>query len=109
MKKMRIFITTQFEATHQWKLCPFPEVSFLKDPHRHMFHVRLEKVVHHDDRDVEFIMLKREVTAFVRLSYEGKDLGSMSCEVIAGELMEAFDACRVEVSEDGENGAILTK
>lgn len=107
--KMKIFVTTRFEAIHQWAGCPFPEVSFLKDPHRHMFHVRLEKVVHHDDRDVEFIMLKRDVDAFVRLAYEGKDLGSMSCEMIAAALMDGFDACLVEVSEDGENGAVIEK
>jgi len=32
---------------------------------------------------------------------------SMSCEMIAEELIKEFDLCRCEVNEDAENGAIL--
>jgi len=33
----------------------------------------------------------------------------MSCEMIARELIEHFNLSRCEVSEDGENGAIVTR
>ena len=45
--------------------CAFEQVKFLRDEHRHIFWFECEKVVHHDDRDVEFIMFKREITKYL--------------------------------------------
>lgn len=105
----RIFITFQFEAIHRWDTCPFEDVAFLRAPHRHIFHVRMEKIVLHNDRDVEFIMWKRKILEYVRGHLEGQDLGNTSCENLAETFAIIFDSCKVEVSEDGENGAIYTK
>ena len=107
MKKMYVFIRTRFEAVHCWKDCPYNEVSFLRVPHRHEFHVEVRFPVYHDDRDVEFIMAKHRVNEYIRAAWDGKDLGTMSCERMAIQLMERFKACAVTVSEDGENGAII--
>ena len=90
----------------------FEEVSYLRDPHRHMFHFKCHKIVNHSDRDCEFIMLKSAVDSWLFEKYWDHDkkalfFGSMSCEMIAKELIAAFDLCQCEVSEDGENGAIL--
>lgn len=101
-----VFVTFQFEALHKWGECPLPEVNFLRDTHRHIFHVRMEKTVTHSNRDVEFIMWKRQILAYVREHLEGKDLGNTSCENLAETFAIMFDAYKVEVSEDGENGAI---
>lgn len=100
--KIQVFITTRFEGMHRWENAP-DDVSFLRNIHRHVFHVRLVKSVSHEDRDIEFIQLKRRVDRYI---YNMGDLGS--CEMIASDLLRAFEADCVEVSEDGENGAIVT-
>lgn len=63
----------------------------------------------HDDRDVEFITLKREVDIYIANSKEDLFSGYVSCEMMAKSLLERFRAEFVEVSEDGENGAIVTR
>jgi hypothetical protein len=68
----------------------------------------VELEVFHDDRDVEFILLKRELES---LYNNGTlQLNHMSCEMLANELAvyikETYPRrdIRIEVSEDGENG-----
>ena len=48
----------QFEGMHCWPNAP-KEVAFLCSMHRHMFHVTAKIEVFHDDRDLEFILVKR--------------------------------------------------
>jgi hypothetical protein len=105
--KTSIFITTRFEGFHRWPTAP-DAVAFLRDSHRHIFHVRLEKPVAHNDRDIEFILLKREVDREIaRLQGECSEMvATWSCENWADVLGKEFQASRVEVSEDGENGAV---
>lgn len=104
--KAEVFITTRFAALHRWPNAP-EEVAFLRDFHRHEFHVKLCVPVSHNDRDVEFIMLKEGVDSYIRRTYEGCKF-PFSCEHIASDLLTVFGASRVEVSEDGENGAVVT-
>ena len=111
---MRIFITTQFEGLHRWKDAP-EEVSFLRAYHRHIFHVRFEVDVTEEDREIEFVLLKRELTKLVNTLFAGTNLDD-SCESIAKKIVDFMTrsygpcpnrAARCEVSEDGENGAIV--
>lgn len=88
----------------------FPEVDFLADRHRHMFHFTVACKVTHSDRDKEFIMLKRDVTDYLHAQYlhpisRTCEFGSKSCEMLAEEILKQFDAEWVEVWEDNENGA----
>ena len=55
--KTAIWVTFQVEGIHQWK----DATNYLRHPHRHMFHFRVELSVTHDDREVEFIKLKHEL------------------------------------------------
>ena len=108
-----VFCTLQIEGTHAWYQCPFDEVSYLRDPHRHVFFIKAFKRVDHDDRDCEFIMLKHAIKKYLNEQYNCKStqlhvFGSMSCEMIGRELLEKFDLSRIEVSEDNENGSIIT-
>lgn len=111
-----VYCTLEVEGIHNWPGCPFDEVAYLRVPHRHMFHIKAYKLVTHSDRDVEFIMLKRQIKEYLVNAYADRDnenmlmcfFGAMSCEMIAQELIEKFELSRCEVSEDGENGAILT-
>jgi len=55
-------------------------------------------------------MIKKELNNVLIEFYEGKDLGSKSCETIALELAFEMserigDVARISVFEDGENGA----
>lgn len=110
-----IEVTFQKEGIHKYpaaledpKLC---SVSFLGHPHRHMFHFRIRVAVKHNDRDIEFIMFKRELEALY--SENLLQLDYKSCEMIAEDLIEYIKnnypgrVIEAGVSEDGENGAIL--
>lgn len=112
--KKRIVVKLSIDGTHQWKDCPIKEVAFLKNIHRHMFYIRLEKEVTHNDRDIEIIELKHNILNYLKLNYYNEDLRThcfknMSCEMIAEDLLKTFFADLVEVLEDNENGAILIK
>lgn len=105
-----IFITDRFEALHQWPQAP-EEVAFLRHPHRHVFHVKVMISVTHSDRQVEFIMAKRTLSTILKTYYANK-LSTASCEHFAediGKFMvhNGYNVSQVEVSEDGENGAVV--
>ena len=103
--KTYIIINTQFPARHCWPDCPIPEQMHLKNPHRHVFHVKMKWRVYDDDREIEFIEMKRTVDEFINEAYWDKFLGSTSCEMLCKTLADQFDACYVRVMEDAENGA----
>ena len=117
MKQLLTFIDVrfQFEGLHCWPEAP-DEVFFLRNLHRHIFHVRARMNVSHLDREMEFILVKRQLEKYVKENFfeGGISLGRKSCEEMAGMLMhhiaEKYNRSMVlvEVSEDGENGAIMT-
>lgn len=88
------------------------DVSFLANPHRHIFHFRVAIDVFHNDRDIEFIQFKRWL---VNLYQDGVlALDWKSCEMMADDLyIQIADrypgrAVVIEVSEDGENGCSIS-
>lgn len=109
-------IKTQFEGIHCYPDAP-DEVSFLRYPHRHIFHVIVELDVFDDDREIEFIMAKHKLNKWLeaKKDFNGVvQMGTTSCEQMAkaiitfmadivpsGNKREIF----VTVMEDGENGA----
>lgn len=101
-----VWVTDQFEGYHRWAAAP-EEVDFLKEWHRHLFHVKMGVRVTGLDREVEFFMLKRLLDK--KLGKYRNEKFEASCEMIATDLLDHFNAEFVEVSEDGENGAIVTK
>lgn len=106
--KTTVVIKTQFTAVHRWSDCPIESVAFLRNPHRHVFYVTM-KFDTMSDREIEFIDMKDKVNWHLRNNYDGRDLGTSSCETIASELLKTFDAEYVSVFEDNENGAEVTK
>ena len=110
MTKTTIFVTTNFVGYHRWKDAP-EDVGFLANWHRHIFGVRLEVGVSHGDRDVEFFQLKRQLSAFLTMRWEGTEFEA-SCEFIAKSIFDFFskndyDVISVSVDEDRENGATV--
>lgn len=108
--KTYIEVNLSHEALHNWPDAKekLPDVDFLSYPHRHVFAIQLIKEVSHDDRDVEIIMFKRQVEAYLTATW-GKNFGSQSCEMIAAKLLAEFDCDQVRVLEDNENGAVVKK
>jgi hypothetical protein len=108
--KTYIIVRTQVEGLHNWPAAKdvFPEVAFLSDPHRHIFHIEASCEVTHTDRDREFIMFKRLINSYLKMKYYDNTqqlhvFGSRSCEMIAKDLLEHFNCNYVEVWEDLEN------
>jgi len=116
----RIWVTFQKEGIHCYPAAATDptlatgdeyDVSFLSAPHRHIFHFRVWIDVFHDDRDIEFIQFKRWLEKLYR---EGTvQLDYKSCEMMSDDLYLQIAArypgraVWIEVSEDGENGALI--
>ena len=113
MKKTSVFITTQKEFIHQYKDAP-EEVSYLRYPHRHIAHIKVEVEVFHDDREIEFIMLKHQIDKLLSTMEATNKLSNNSCEMIANTILDYIHEnygtnrdIEIVVSEDGENGCVL--
>ena len=104
--KSSVVVRTNFEGIHRFADAP-QEVAFLQEPHRHIFNVEVEMEVFHDDRELEFIMVKRNLNKYLY----AKPFGIRhSCEQMARDIAK-FLACEygerqiiVSVFEDNENG-----
>lgn len=111
----RASVTARCEVSgvHQWPEA-FDEVRYLRAAHRHRFVFRVTMDVGHDDRAVEFISLGRAVgdwlsSRYVSLADGSLAFGTSSCEMLAREVLFAFGARKVEVSEDDENSATVER
>lgn len=103
-----VIVRLWVEGFHCWPDCPLPEVAFLRERHRHIFHITAIHEVSHANRAVEIILLKREMEQWLACTFGRPcEFGSMSCEMIAARLVEAFELRSCTVTEDGENGAVV--
>ena len=110
MKQTFVYVTTTFEFIHRYKDAP-EEVSYLRNLHRHLAHIKVQIEVFHDDREIEFIILKHKLNKFL----EGCNTDeNCSCEMIADMLLSFMQLVygtkrdmTITVSEDGENGVEL--
>ncbi len=109
-----VIVRLQVDGMHNFPKAAelFPEVAFLAERHRHMFHIEAKKEVFHDDRDVEFIMFKKDITDYLKQMYykpetRTHEFGAMSCEMLAKLILNQFNCTSVSVWEDLENGAIV--
>ena len=114
--KTYVIVRLQVDGLHSFPAARelFPEVGFLADDHRHMFHIEAKVQVYHDNRDKEFIMLKRDIEEYLKRKYYRSVarmhiFGAMSCEMIAREILEEFNCKSVKVWEDLENGAEIER
>lgn len=110
--KQYIYVKFQKEGVHKYPAAledpNLEDVSFLGYPHRHMFHFKVKIEVFHDDRDLEFIQVKRQCERWLG---EGTlELDYKSCEMIANDLFALINEkwpnrdVVIDVSEDNENG-----
>ena len=112
---MNIYVKTynEIKGFHYWENAP-AEVEFLKNRHRHTFHIITYFEVSGTDREIEIIMMERAIDKYLYTKY-GKEsareceFNDMSCEMIAKEIVETFNAVKCEVNEDGKGGAIVVR
>jgi hypothetical protein len=113
----QIWITWQKEGIHKYPAAltdpALADVQFLGYPHRHMFHFRVWIDVFHNDRDLEFIQFKRWCESLYHGHGAVLSLDHKSCEMMADDLYIQIASrypgrrVHIEVSEDGENGALI--
>ena len=116
IEESMIWVTFRREGIHKYPAAleeeKLADVSFLGYPHRHMFHFKVWIQVRHNDREIEFIQFKRWLESLygddiIQLDYK-------SCEMISDDLYGQISAkypgrfVEIEVSEDGENGSLIT-
>lgn len=106
--RIEVYASGSWVGFHCWPAATEP-VAFLASRHRHKFCWKAWWVVQHDDRDIEFCQKQQEIDAYVRSMAEQPAVATWSCERWALVLLETFQAIRVEVSEDGENGSVVTR
>lgn len=110
--QVAVWARLDLPGMHRWPFAP-PHRAYLASPHRHLFRVTAEVAVGHDDRQVEFHDLHDMIRAWWGTAEGIRDCGTASCERMARELAAYLDAqhglrvTRVEVSEDGEAGAVV--
>lgn len=110
--RVRVVSRIKMEGIHRWRSCPLEEVAYLRNYHRHLFHIECKAYVNHMDRDIEFIKLSHDVKNYLHIKYFNEQYQCLffddnSCEMIANELVEKFDLYECEVNEDGEGGSIV--
>ena len=113
--KRMIWVKFQREGIHCYPAAAtdlnLADVSFLANPHRHIFHFNVAIQVFHNDRDIEFIQFKRWLENLYK--EDTLQLDNKSCEMIGDELYEAIAIrypdrnIEINVSEDNENGAVI--
>ena len=121
----KIWVTFRKEGIHKYPAAATDpnlatgdeyDVSFLANPHRHIFHFRVWIDVFHNDRCIEFIQFKRWLENLYSSSNNNNsvlELDFKSCEMIADDLYLQIAArypdraVWIEVAEDGENGCLI--
>jgi hypothetical protein len=112
MTDTKIWITFAIPGIHCYPNAP-EDVAYLRNPHRHLFKFKVTMEVFHDDREIEF----HQLLNWCRAQYKSDlSVDYKSCEMLARDLAHRLLSSylrtprwfEVEVSEDGECGAVAT-
>ena len=109
-KTKLIIVRGQYEYIHRYVNAP-QEVMYLRNKHRHVFNYEVELEVYHNDRELEFIMVKHDIDSYLAERYVNWT-DETSCEQMAEciglylQTKHGFERkLTVSVFEDNENGA----
>ncbi|MFE9254269.1 hypothetical protein [Streptomyces sp. NPDC006879] len=104
-----IWVEQRLPGFHRWPEAP-PERDFLASRHRHLFRVRVDVLVAHDERDLEFF----DVADLIREWWgPGEhEFGPASCEAMARGLGQwligrGLPVAETSVAADDEGGSRL--
>lgn len=103
-------VKTQFEAIHSWEGCDIDRVNFLQNEHHHIFDVEVRIKQEHDNRDIEYLNMKKNIDEVLENSISKKN---RSCEQYAKLIRDAVmkmtgrEDVEVIVKEDNGCGAYV--
>lgn len=109
-----IYVKFDVPGTHHWPGAP-NHLNFLREPHRHLFKFKVVFEVNEFDRELEFFECQNKCQQQIYNLFNSNslvvDFETCSCEQIAEKLLAILppSVCYVDVSEDGENGAIIQR
>ena len=111
--KTYMILNMIFEGIHRYVDAP-EEVKFLRNYHRHLFHVTIKIQLFKGDRELEFFVVQRALRPLIKLWFATHmNYNDTSCETAAKtihyivQMQYANRAVSVQVMEDGENGILL--
>ena len=117
-RKQFVYCTFQLEGYHRYPDAdkhPHTatgddmDVSHLALRHMHYFNFKVWVQVNHDNRDIEFIQLRRKLLKLYQ--HNTLELDGKSCEMLSNDLYEILhewypnSEIRIDVSEEGINGS----
>lgn len=109
----QVITTLEVPGFHQWDNAP-AEVYYLGKPHRHLFRFAVAINVTDSDREVEFHLVRADITRVLNFRFHkgdhGYEFGGRSCEHLAEAVMAGLkelglNVHAVEVWEDREHGS----
>ena len=118
MKKQFVYCTFNKEGYHYYPGADVNpgtatndkfDVSHLAFKHMHYFYFKVWVQVHHDDRDIEFIQLRRWIEELYDSAYLSMD--NQSCEMMSDALYTQLccrypnSEIRIDISEENINGS----
>ena len=110
-RKLSINVVNQFDALHKFKDAP-EQVYYLKNIHRHTFIINSKIEVFHEDRELEFYMVKDYIKTLldnIETLGDNKSCENI-CSYVLTNLKQKYGSNRdycISCSEDGLNMAIL--
>lgn len=111
-KNTYIKVRTEFEGFHYYPNAGSIDsrIKFLENEHRHMFKVEVKISVTHNDRELEFFLVKWDLQEFIKSGNQNHK----SCEMIAEDILNNHLLPKygeryyeIVVSEDGESDGIV--
>ena len=131
-----IWCTFSVIGFHKYKSSP-KDVKYLRQEHRHKFNFKVSVEVTHENREIEFHMLRRDCIIILKTEFSRDidtdefDFEGCSCELIADQIMQRLlrsdlynkdikdnfsefveqhgRQIFIAVDEDGENGGSVTR
>lgn len=109
---MKRFVLTHnsIEGFHYYPNAP-KFCHYLSQKHRHIFVIRCEFEISHNDREIEINFQQQEIEKFLKERFGSPcEFNGMSCEHIAELLLNNFEKMyKCSVLEDNYGGASLTR
>lgn len=101
-----VMVKERLVGFHCWPEAP-EAVAYLRQPHRHLFTIIVAVNVTHDDRDVEFHMLQRDLLRITSALWPLRpepgvgefDFAHRSTEMLAAEMIDALRAFKTPAND----------
>lgn len=108
--KRKVLTYNAIEGFHCYPNAP-EFCAYLSARHRHIFVIRCEFEVSHNEREIEINEQQHVIEKMLTKRFGSPcEFGDMSCETIAELIMKEYKSCiKAEVKEDDYGGASLSR